>query len=81
MEIAVLYFAGMSEHTGKKQEVFDLPNPCGSADVLERVSNNYPHLSALCNRSRVAIGHAFVKEPVEINAQSEIAIIPPVSGG
>ena len=81
MKVSIMYFAGMREHTGKNQEDFDLPNPCGSDDVLDLVSAAYPHLSELCRRSRVAIGHAFVKEPVVINIDSEIAIIPPVSGG
>ncbi len=81
MHISVMYFAGMREHTGKNQEDFDLPNPCGSADVLELVTAQYPHLADLCKRSRVAIGHDFVNEPVAIHAGSEIAIIPPVSGG
>lgn len=81
MKKTVFYFAGMREHTGKEQESFDLPNPCGSRDVLDQVAAQYPHLRDLCSRSRVAIGHAFVSEPVAIDGRSEIAIIPPVSGG
>ena len=81
LQVSVMYFAGMREHTGKNQEDFELPNPCGSADVLKVVTAQYPHLADLCNRSRVAIGHDFVNEAVAINADSEIAIIPPVSGG
>ncbi len=79
--VSVMYFAGMREHTGKNQEDFELPNPCGSADVLQQVETQYPHLAELCKRSRVAIGHDFVKDPVAINSNSEIAVIPPVSGG
>jgi molybdopterin converting factor subunit 1 len=81
MKVSVMYFAGMREHTGKNQEDFDLPNPCGSNDVLQQVQAHYPHLADLCKRSRVAIGHDFVREPVAIDSDSEIAVIPPVSGG
>ncbi len=81
MKVSVLYFAGMRDKTGKASDEFDLPNPCTSADILNRVSESYPHLSELCQRSRVAVGHDFINEAVEINERSEIAVIPPVSGG
>lgn len=79
--VSVLYFAGMRDKTGTSSDTFTLPNPCTSADILERVSNSYPHLSELCKKSRVAVGHDFIDSAVELSAQSEIAVIPPVSGG
>ncbi|NRA37326.1 MAG: MoaD/ThiS family protein [Planctomycetes bacterium] len=81
INIEVLYFAGLREHTGKHSESFSFPNPCSSNDVLSVISNAYPHLQNLCDRSRVAIDQSFIHEAVAISNSSEIAVIPPVSGG
>ena len=79
--VPVLYFAGMRDKTGTSSDTFTLPNPCTSADILSCVSNSYPHLQELCKKSRVAVGHDFIDAAVELNERSEIAVIPPVSGG
>ncbi len=81
IDINVLYFAGLREHTGKTSEAFSLPSPCGSEDVLDCIRTAYPHLVNLCDRSRVAIDQSFINESVDIHEKSEIAVIPPVSGG
>ena len=79
--LPVLYFAGMRDKTGTTSDIFELPNPCSSADILQLISKQYPHLEELCQRSRVAVGHDFIDDAVAIDENSEIAVIPPVSGG
>ena len=80
-EVTVLYFAQARDRLGTAHEVVALPSPAGAAEVLAAIRERHPAQAALIGRCRVAIDHQFVDAPVPIGDRSEIALIPPVSGG
>lgn len=80
-DVTVLYFAQARDRLGTASEALTLSSPVGAGDVLAAIRARHPAQAALIDRCRVAIDHQFVDAPVAISAQSEIALIPPVSGG
>jgi sulfur-carrier protein len=79
--VTVLYFAQVRDRLGTDHEAITLPGSAGAADVLAAIRARHPAQSALIDRCRVAVDHQFVDAPAAINERSEIALIPPVSGG
>jgi molybdopterin converting factor subunit 1 len=80
-DVTVLYFAQVRDRLGAASQVLMLPSPAGAADVLAAIRACHPAHGALIDRCRVAIDQQFVDAPVAISGHSEIALIPPVSGG
>jgi molybdopterin converting factor subunit 1 len=80
-DVAVLYFAQARDRLGATSEVLTLSSPAGAGDVLAAIRARHPAHTALIDRCRVAIDHQFTDAPVTITERSEIALIPPVSGG
>jgi len=73
-------FAGMAEAAGLR--TLELAWDGGSAAALRRrLAEALPSLAPLLARSAVAIGDAYVTDDTPIPAGSDVAIIPPVSGG
>jgi MoaE-MoaD fusion protein len=77
----VLYFAQARDRLGIDHEAVALPASAGAADVLAAIRILHPAHATLIDRCRVAVDHQFVDAPVAISERSEIALIPPVSGG
>jgi molybdopterin synthase catalytic subunit len=79
--VTVLYFAQARDRLGIGHEALTLPASVGAAEVLAAIRSRHPAQATLIDRCRVAIDHQFVDSPVSISERSEIALIPPVSGG
>lgn len=79
--VTVLYFAQARDRLGAEREVLTLPTSSGAAEVLAAIRARHPMQAALIDRCRVAIDHQFIDAQVPITDRSEIALIPPVSGG
>lgn len=80
-EVTVLYFAQARDRLGTDHEAMTLPAAAGAAEVLAAIRARHPAHAALIERCRVAVDQQFVDAPVAISERSEIALIPPVSGG
>lgn len=80
-EVTVLYFAQARDCLGTASETVTLPSSAGADEVLAAIRRQHPAQSALIDRCRVAIDCQFITGPVAISERSEIALIPPVSGG
>ncbi|HEX3133545.1 MAG TPA: MoaD/ThiS family protein [Planctomycetota bacterium] len=80
-EVTVLYFAQARDCLGCDRDQLTLPALTDANAVLSAVRERHPAHAALIDRCRVAIDCQFIIGPVAISATSEIALIPPVSGG
>ncbi|MBA3700270.1 MAG: MoaD/ThiS family protein [Planctomycetes bacterium] len=80
-EVTVLYFAQARDRLGRDCDTLVLPASADAAAVLAAISARHPANSALIARCRVAVDCQFIAGPVPLSPQSEIALIPPVSGG
>jgi molybdopterin converting factor subunit 1 len=79
--VTVLYFAGLSERLGLSHDTIELPCATTAEEVLTTLSRLRPAARELFTRSRLAVDLDFVQGPLCLSERSEVAVIPPVSGG
>lgn len=81
MKVTLLYFAGIREAVGRKSEQIELD--CGDTvqTVLDWLKANRPAAYRLTPHARIAVNQEFVDTNFELTEASEIALLPPVSGG
>lgn len=79
--VVVRYFAGMREAVGCAEEAVELPAETSDQDILAYLARRHPAIGAWCRVSRVAVGDTFIRGAVQLDPHSDVAIIPPVSGG
>jgi len=77
----ILLFAGLREAARRDTIAIELPKDARVRDLLAAVAREHPELAARLPPCRVAIDHAFVDLDAPVSEGSEIALIPPVSGG
>ena len=81
MQLEVLLFAAARDAAGADSicvEVSD--DPC-ARDVIEAIGHRLPEISRLLPSCRLAVDCSYVTADTPVPAESEIALIPPVSGG
>ncbi len=79
--IHVLYFAAARERTGKTRDEVSSAQIATVADLLSELTRRHPSLGPLLPHLRVAVNHEFVTVQARLEDGSEVALIPPVSGG
>ena len=77
----VLYFAALSDRLACSHEQVELPSDTTAEAVLIALAKRHPNAAELFARSRLAVDLAFVSGAVHLTERSEVAVIPPVSGG
>lgn len=81
MQIEVLLFAAARQAAGSDAIEIDVDEGAQASDVLSAVGRRLPELSGLLPSCRLAVDCCYVSADTVISADSEIALIPPVSGG
>ena len=81
MIIAVRLFAQAREILNSPQVEVRLESASTVADLRKQLAVQHPALTALLNRSAVAINHSYATDDADVGCGDEIAIIPPVAGG
>lgn len=79
--VSILYFAQAQERAGTGGERLDLADETSVDAVLALLAARHPSLATLLPRCRLAVDHAFADGALRLSETSEIAVIPPVSGG
>ncbi len=79
--VTIFYFANLRDRLGCENEAVDLPSATTSADVLATIARRHPACAETVARCRLAVDQAFADGPLTLSATSELALIPPVSGG
>jgi len=79
--LTVLYFAALSDRLARSHDQIDLPADTTAEAILSTLAKRHPAAADLFAHSRVAVDLAFVSGAVQVTERSEIAVIPPVSGG
>ncbi|TWU39237.1 MoaD/ThiS family protein [Novipirellula artificiosorum] len=81
MKFNVLLFAAVREAADADAIAIELNDDATAKDVLEEVAQRLPSVSGLLPACRVALDSRYVAPDTAVAAATEIAIIPPVSGG
>ena len=78
--ITVQLFAGMAAAAGQRQ-VTVLPTVATAAGVRAALAAAVPVIEPLLSRSAVAVDGRYAAAGTPVGPDSEVAVIPPVSGG
>ena len=81
MRVTMLYFAAARERAGVPAETLELPDGATAADALKLCSERHPPLAAIVGKLRIAVDQDFAQPDRKLHDGSEVALIPPVSGG
>lgn len=85
MNIKVLYFARLRERFGVSEEVIELPDSMAMVamllDVLRARGGEWTQALAAGQNFRVAVNQDMAAMNSPLEADDEVAIFPPVTGG
>jgi molybdopterin converting factor subunit 1 len=81
MNVRVRLFARARDLAGADTLTLDLPPGSTAADLRRRLAAACPRLAPLLERSALAVDNEFAGDAQVLSAGSEIALLPPVSGG
>jgi molybdopterin synthase catalytic subunit len=81
MRVTILYFAAARERAGAASEMLELAEGATAGDALAAACARHPPLQAVAAKLRLAVDQEFAPADRKLRDGSEIALIPPVSGG
>ena len=81
MKLQVKLFARARDLVKSAVIEVELPDSANVADLRRALTNQYPELAPLVSRLLVAVGTNYANDATELNAISDVACFPPVSGG
>jgi molybdopterin converting factor subunit 1 len=81
MIVRVRLFAVAKERAGTETLEIELPDNATIVDLRQRISEDYPGLRGILAHAMWAVDTVYADEKTILNAKSEVAMIPPVSGG
>src|SRR5690242_10125532 len=81
MRVTLLYFAAARERAGVASETLDLPEGATAAQALALACEKHAGLQPIAGKLRVAVDQDFAAPERALRDGSEVALIPPVSGG
>jgi molybdopterin converting factor small subunit len=81
MKIRVQYFSQLRESSGLAEEVVELPAGAIVADLLAQLYRRHPALEKWDRHMLMGAKLEFVERSYQLEADEEIALMPPVQGG
>ena len=81
MIIQIVLFAMAREISGESLVEIELGETATVGDVKRELAVRYPGMSELVSRSAISVDHEFAIDSQILGETSEVALIPPVSGG
>jgi molybdopterin converting factor small subunit len=80
MIVRVKLFAIAKERAGREELAVELPNRATIADLRTAIAAVLPALGDILPHVMWAVGTAYANDATGLTEQSEVAMIPPVSG-
>ena len=81
MKISVALFASAREIVGSNSIDLNLSESATVCDLRNALVEYYPELAGLMTNSVFSVDHEYANEQSKLFDGSEVALIPPVSGG
>lgn len=82
MQITIRLFAGLAELFSASTLKYQVPEaPLTAGGLKALLAASYPEAAPQISTSLVAIDHEYAPDDTPVTADSEVALIPPVSGG
>lgn len=81
MNVMVKVFAAARDAVGADEVALEVPQGSTVGDVRTALCGAYPQIKPLVERALFAVDAQYAQDDEAIRADTEIACIPPVSGG
>ena len=81
MHVRVRLFAVAKERAGNSELELELPGSPTVADLRTALRDRFPELGPLWSSAMIAVDEEYAGDGVAIAPGSQLAVIPPVSGG
>jgi molybdopterin converting factor subunit 1 len=81
MRVQVLFFGVLKDIAGSPCESFELPEGSKVSDLLSCLASRIPAIIKSISSLAVAVNQRYAGAETTLNADDEIALLPPVSGG
>jgi len=81
MKLTVKLFAVARQRIGKSAIEVELPEAVTVANVRTAIIEQFPPLADIMRHARIAVDSEYEADATFVGIRSELAIIPPVSGG
>jgi molybdopterin converting factor subunit 1 len=81
MKVRVKLFAAAKELARRDELIVDLPNGATVNDLQQALVDAHPALARIIPHAMWAVGAEYAAAETQLTEQSEVALIPPVSGG
>ena len=81
MNVRILFFAQARERAGRAEAELSLPEGSRLEDALAALARDYPALDPLWPHLAVAVDGRIARPGTQLAEGSELALLPPVSGG
>lgn len=81
MRVRVLFFGVLKEMAGTSAEEIELTPGASVVDVLAEYKKKIPKLGNMLPSIALAVNQEYAKPETRLNANDEVALLPPVSGG
>jgi molybdopterin converting factor subunit 1 len=81
MQVSIQLFAAARDRVGRSSIQVELRDDATVADLRGRLALDYPQLADIVPRAMLAVDTEYARDAQQIRPTSEIALIPPVSGG
>ncbi len=81
MNVNLLLFAAAKEIAGTESLALEVHEPCNVKQLKTALIAHCPELEELTKRSAFSVDQSYATEQTRIASGSEVALIPPVSGG
>ncbi len=81
MNVEIQLFAAARQAANSDRVAVEIPDQATAADVIKSIGNCLPQLLPLLPSCRLAVNCCYVSDDTHVDGGSELALIPPVSGG
>ena len=81
MIVKLVLFAAVRDIVGQGSLEMQLENDTTVAELRGRLCADYPDAKSLIEKSAISVNHSYALDSTTIPDQSEVGVIPPVSGG
>jgi molybdopterin synthase catalytic subunit/molybdopterin converting factor small subunit len=81
MRVRLLFFAGLRDALGAKEELFEVEPGLRLGEVVARVQARFPAVAAYGTRLAVSLNEQRASADAAVGEGDEIAFLPPLSGG
>jgi len=81
MKVSLKLFAVIKELVGRDELTIEVSQGATLGELREALAQQFPSLGPILPHATWAVDTAYARDEVVLNENSEVAIIPPVSGG